>query len=157
MRKSNVMVGVSDDTQTSWVSRLTAGDKVIQHGRNGLRVVKVARATKTQLVILDGDIEVRYSRKDGWQIGGSVYNGSFLLLYTDEEGERILLRQAQNRVYHHCRYAVAHNFSNLTMEQCTEVIACFRRVGLIDDVHGTSATENPPRGLPSSGGRGMGG
>ena len=150
--------GVREGEDTSWLAKLAVEDLVIRHpSHGGERIVLVAKVLPTQIVIRDGKTQIRYRRKDGWQIGGSVYNGSFLLLYTDEEGERILLRQAQNRVYHHCRYAVAHNFSNLTMEQCTEVIACFRRVGLIDDVHGTSATENPPRGLPSSGGRGMGG
>ena len=125
-------VGVDDGVQTSLLSCLTAGDKAIRHSRSADRVVKVVRTTKTQIVILDGNIEVRYG-KNGGQIGASVYNGSFLSLYTDEEGERILLQQAQNRVHSHCRHIVAHNFSKLSRKQCAEIIACFRRVGLIDD------------------------
>ena len=134
-------VGIDDGIQTSWVSRLAIGDMVIRHSRNTERVVKIMRVTKTRLVIRDGNTEVLHSRKDGWGVGDSVYHGTFLSPYTDEEGKRFRLQQAQNGVYNHCRRTAAHNFSNLTMEQCTEVIACFRRVGLIDDVHGTSATQ----------------
>ena len=125
--------GVREGEDTSWLAKLAVEDLVIRHPSNGgERIVLVARVLPTQIVIRDGKTQIRYRRKDGWQIGASVYDGSFLSPYTDEAGERIRLWQAQNRVYDHCRHTIGTRFAALTMEQCAEVIACFRRVELID-------------------------
>ena len=134
-------IGVEEGTDTSWLNQLKVEEKVILHSRYDERIVRVVTVTKTQIVILDGKTKIRYSRKSGWQIGVSVYDGNFLSPYTEEDGERIRLRHAQNRVYASCRRTVGASFAALTMEQCADVLACFRRVGLIDDAHGTGATQ----------------
>ena len=125
--------GVREGEDTSWLAKLAVEDLVIRHpSHGGERIVLVARVLPTQIVIRDGKTQIRYRRKDGWQIGASIFHGSFLSPYTDEDGARIRVRQAQNRVYNHCRHTIGARFAALTMEQCAEVIACFLRVGLID-------------------------
>ena len=132
MRRKRVDVGAIDGTDTAWLTRLKAGDAVIVCSHYGDRIVRVTRTTPTRLVIIDGATQIPYSRKNGWKIGATVFQGSFLKPYTDEDGKRVRLRQAQNTVYAFCRRSIKARFAALTMEQCAEVLACLRRVGLID-------------------------
>lgn len=118
-------------TETSWLESLAVGDKVIAHDRfNRKRIVRVARVTKTQIVILSQNAEQRYRRSDGYYVGGWKYHYGFLARYTEADAEAIQLQTAQETVAACWR---GMYFSTLTLEQCADVMACFRRVGLIND------------------------
>ena len=118
--------------ETSWLECLVPGDQVIEHTERGRRIVRIARMTRTLAIIDHGPSERKYRRKNGWAVGGPYYARGHITAYEEIEARPIRLEAAQRKAWSLCQGIPFHRFAALSLEQCADVLACFRRMGLID-------------------------
>lgn len=60
---------------------LVVGDDVLVKGMNHIRIAKVDKVTKTQIVVDN----VRFRRDSGWQCGGDSWNRKSISVPTEKE------------------------------------------------------------------------
>ena len=113
--------------ENTWLQALEPATKVIVHEVSGGCVVRtVQRITATQILLNHGTMApLRFSRRDGWEIGKGSKDGRYLAPYTDEEGQAIALRNQQKRVCIALKN-ISEEVALLTAPQCQELLAALR-------------------------------
>jgi hypothetical protein len=105
-----------------WLDGLKEGDEVVlvsHHARR--RIARVARVTKTQIVV--GAVGMKFRRQDGRMVGGDAWTRSRISKPTPELRARVEEEERHSRAL----YAISvADFAKMPLERLERIVAIIR-------------------------------
>lgn len=109
---------------SNWLEQLKPGDKVIVSGLGtfGSKAVCIVERLTTTQIILCG-ISTRYRRNSGDEVGGDIWNRSYLMEATPHAIQEIREKTERNKAI---RAIESASFKTLSTDQLVRIVAILK-------------------------------